>query len=81
MRVHVLAFATAAQALGSASRSEELAEGATVSDLTRALAAATPALAALLPRLAVAVDGNLARPDRVLVDGCEVALLPPVSGG
>jgi len=81
MRVRVLAFATAAQALGAASRTEELAEGATVADLTRALAAAMPGLATLLPRLAVAVDGDLARPDRVLADGCEVALLPPVSGG
>jgi len=36
----------------------------------------------LLPRLALAVDGELARdPARQLAEGCEVALLPPVSGG
>jgi len=32
-------------------------------------------------RLAVAVDGELTTADAVLADGCEVALLPPVSGG
>lgn len=81
MKVRVLAFATASAALGGSSRTQDLPEGATVADLTRSLVAAAPALATLLPRLAIAVDGDLAKPDRTLADGCEVALLPPVSGG
>ena len=81
MRVRVVAFATAARALGSAERDCDLAEGATVADLTRALARQAPALADQLPRLAIAVDGELAKPDRALAEGSEVALLPPVSGG
>ncbi len=81
MRIRVVAFATAAQALGAGSRERELPAGATLGELVADLARAHPALAPLLPRLALAVDGELARPDRPLDDGCEVALLPPVSGG
>lgn len=81
MRIRVLAFATAAQALGREARDWEIAEGATVADLGAALAADRPELAAQLGRIAWAVDGRLARPEQVLTDRCEVALLPPVSGG
>jgi molybdopterin converting factor subunit 1 len=81
MRVRLLAFASASEALGTAERDWELAEGARVADLTAALARAAPALAPLLPRLAVALDGELVRGDAPLRDGAEVALLPPVSGG
>jgi molybdopterin converting factor small subunit len=42
---------------------------------------AYPGLAELRPHLAVAVDGTLARTGEPLVEGCELALLPPVSGG
>ena len=81
MKIRVLAFATAAQALGAAQREVELPDGARLDDLKRVLAAQAPALAADLGRLAFAVDGELARADRALADGCAVALLPPVSGG
>jgi molybdopterin converting factor small subunit len=81
VRVRVVAFATAAQALGAPRRELELPAGARLADLARALAAIAPALGSQLPRLALAVDGELARADRELAEGCEVALLPPVSGG
>jgi len=81
MRVRLLAFATAAAALGSAESERDVAEGSTVADLTRQLAAERDALAACLGRVAIAVDGTLARPETPLTHGCEVALLPPVSGG
>jgi len=81
MRVRLLAFASASQALGAPEREWELADGADVAALTRSLEAALPALAPTLSRLAIAVDGELARPDTPLSEGCEVALLPPVSGG
>ena len=81
MRVRLLAFATAASEIGAAESELELAEGATVADLRRELEARHPALVELWPRLAVAVDGELAGPEAALADGAEVALLPPVSGG
>lgn len=81
MRIRLLAFASASDALGAEERELELPGGARVVDLKRALADLAPALLPLLPRLAIAVDGEIAGDDRPLADGLEVALLPPVSGG
>lgn len=81
MRVRLLAFATAATEIGATEVEIDLAGGATVADLRRALEARHPGLAELWPRLAVAVDGELASSGTALADGVEVALLPPVSGG
>lgn len=80
--VRVLSFATALDAVGSAETEQELPDGSTVGDLIGRLTALYPALEPLWPRLAVAVDGEVAA-DRTasLHDGAEVALLPPVSGG
>jgi molybdopterin synthase catalytic subunit len=81
MRIRLVAFASAADALGAAEMEVELAAGATVEELRRWLDQHHPALRPHWPRLAVAVDGRLAGPAADLPDGAEVALLPPVSGG
>lgn len=81
LTVRLVAFATAADALGTGETNLELPAGSTVADLRQHLDRAHPELAGLWPRLAVAVDGRLAAPEAELPDGCEVALLPPVSGG
>lgn len=82
MRVVVVAFASARDALGAARVRLELpGEDTTIELLARALRADYPALAPLWPRLAVAIDGTLAGPGDRIADGAEVALLPPVSGG
>ncbi len=81
MRIRVVAFASAADALGAGERAVELPAGATVAELKARLGRDFPALAALWPRLAVAVDGRLGGDGAALADGAEVALLPPVSGG
>ncbi len=80
MRIRLLAFATAADALGS-ERDLDLPAGATIGDLRDRLLADSPALSRLWPRLAIAIDGRLARLEEEIPDGAEVALLPPVSGG
>jgi molybdopterin synthase catalytic subunit len=81
MRIRLLAFASASDALGAPERELELADGARVGDLRGQLASRFPALSPLLARLAIAVDGEIAGDARTLVEGAEVALLPPVSGG
>jgi MoaE-MoaD fusion protein len=81
MKIRLLAFASAGDALGATETELELPEGSTVADLRAALDRDHPAMAPLWPRLAVAVDGRVVRADEPLSDGSEVALLPPVSGG
>lgn len=81
MTITVVAFAQAREALGAGSLRIELPDGSRVADALGALEARHPALAALRPHLAVAVDRELAPGNRALAEGMELALLPPVSGG
>jgi molybdopterin synthase catalytic subunit/molybdopterin converting factor small subunit len=81
MKIRLLAFATAADALGTGETDLELPDGSRISDLRSLLDRDHPGLVPLWPRLAVAVDGRIVPPDTPLEDGAEVALLPPVSGG
>jgi molybdopterin synthase sulfur carrier subunit len=81
VRLRILAFASACDAVGAARSELVLAPGARVADLRRELLVRHPALAPLLPRLAIAVDGEIVNDDRELSTGVEIALLPPVSGG
>jgi molybdopterin synthase catalytic subunit len=79
--VRLLAFASAADAVGASEQRLEVTGEATVGALRHSLGTRFPALVPLLPRLAVAVDGEVVGDAAALVDGAEVALLPPVSGG
>ncbi|MEO8274595.1 MAG: MoaD/ThiS family protein [Thermoanaerobaculia bacterium] len=81
MKVRLLAFASAVAAIGSAEREWELASDLSVAELRQRLALDYPAIAPLLPRIAIAIDGALVHSSMVVRDGAEVALLPPVSGG
>ncbi len=81
MILHVRLFARARDLGGADMMSVDLLPGATVADLRRRVALLSPALTALLPRCAVAVNNDFAEETRTLADGDEVALLPPVSGG
>ncbi len=81
MRIRLLAFASAGDALGFTEGALELPEGSRVADLRARLDREHPRLGPLWPRLAIAVDGRVAGPDEELHEGAEVALLPPVSGG
>lgn len=81
MRIRLLAFASAGDALGASEMELEMPEGSRVADLRARLDREHPKMAPLWPRLAVAVDGRVVPPETPLTDGAEVALLPPVSGG
>ena len=81
MRVDVKLFAQARERVGSADARLELPAGSRVADALASLERAYPARAELRPHLAVAVDGTLARSADPLPGDCELALLPPVSGG
>ena len=81
MQIEVRLFAQARERVGAATLSLSLPDGSRVSDALSALERAYPELGELRPHLAAAVDGTLARADSTLAEGCELALLPPVSGG
>jgi MoaE-MoaD fusion protein len=81
MRIRVLAFASAGDALGRESLELELPAGSRVAELRARLEQDHPRLGPLWERLAIAVEGEIATPTTPLAEGVEVALLPPVSGG
>jgi molybdopterin synthase catalytic subunit len=81
MKIRLLAFASASDALGAAESEIELPDGADVARLRAELEARHPEIGPLWGRIAVAVDGEIAGPETALSEGTEVALLPPVSGG
>ena len=81
MTVTVLFFAQARDHAGRSQSALELPDGSSVADALAALRTAHPALEALMPHLAVAVNGTLAAAGTRIPAGAELALLPPVSGG
>ncbi len=81
MRVTIKLFARLREIAGAGKLERELAEGATVGDLLAALRAEFPRLADVTARTITSVNQQFAAPDRLLRDGDEVAIFPPVSGG
>ncbi len=78
MTLNVLLFASWADALGPSVRIE-LPAGARVRDLLTGVEAM--ANGRTLPKPLVAVNQRYARPEAVLNEADEVALIPPVAGG
>jgi molybdopterin synthase catalytic subunit len=81
MRVTVLFFGVLKEMLASQSQTLELPVGATVDAVLGHYRELLPQQAKLWPALAIAVNQSYAGRGRLLQDGDEVALLPPVSGG
>ena len=81
MKVRILAFASAGDAIGANELDLELDPGASLGDVRAHLDREHPDLGPLWSRLAIAVDGEIAPLETPLADGAEIALLPPVSGG
>ena len=52
-----------------------------MADASGALLERFPQLHSYLPRVAYAVNQTYAKPDALLTDADELALIPPVSGG
>lgn len=81
MRVRVLFFGVLKELFGGAVETAELAEGSRVEDVLEHFTRRANGWDKVMQSIAVAVNQEYARPERVLRDGDEVALLPPVSGG
>jgi molybdopterin synthase catalytic subunit len=81
MRVQVIFLGPAQDLAGCERAALDIAEPATVSDMVAMLKAQYPKLKHGVASMRVAVNQEFARPERVLSEGDEVALIPPVSGG
>ncbi|MGI4758256.1 MAG: molybdenum cofactor biosynthesis protein [Janthinobacterium lividum] len=80
MRLHVLFFSLLQDRFGNEEQLEHF-PGHTVADLLQYYRVIAPELAGAWDSIAVAVNQQYATAQVELVDGDEVALLPPVSGG
>jgi molybdopterin synthase sulfur carrier subunit len=80
MTVTLLLFASYADALGASSLDLELPRDSTVGELLAAVRSHAGA-ERLPPKPLVAVNQAYAALDRVVREGDEVALIPPVAGG
>ena len=79
--VRVRTFAGLREALGFSEAEMTLPVGTDVAGLVARLAADYPEARLTTRRYTVAINRAYAPPDRVLADGDEVGLIPPVSGG
>ena len=81
MQIRVLFFGILKDLVGRSSDTVELPAGARVDDLLSRYIRHFTRIQEMLPSLALSVNQEYSRSDRLLNDGDEVALLPPVSGG
>ena len=81
MTVQLLFFAQARERAGSGQATLDLPAGSRVRDALAKVGERWPELVELMPHLAVAMNQKLVGGEEAVVDGAELALLPPVSGG
>jgi molybdopterin converting factor small subunit len=80
MQITVEFYGVLRQVMGGESLQLELPAG-TVDAALDQLCRQQPRLAEQLPRVAYAIGSDLVRRETPLVNGCTLALIPPVSGG
>jgi molybdopterin converting factor subunit 1 len=81
MRIEILYFAILRERVRLDRETVELPAGATVRDARALIAEQHANIAALLPRVQLALNRQAAADDQPLGEGDELALLPPVAGG
>lgn len=81
MNIHLRMFAILRERTGVAETRLVLPDGSTVGAAIAEVGRRFERIIDLLPRTATAVNLQYAKPEHVLNDGDELALIPPVSGG
>ena len=81
MKLTARFFALYRERAGTPEQTLDLPQDATVSELLRVLRQQYPRLAPPQVDIVVAVNAEYADKNTVLLEGDEVALIPPVSGG
>jgi molybdopterin converting factor subunit 1 len=74
-------FAVARQLAGRDAIELEVSSPCTIAQLRAQLAAEVPELAAVLPHVLFAIGAEYARDEEPVSEGCQIACIPPVSGG
>lgn len=81
MKISVKLFAVARQLAGRDLVEVEVPEGATVGQVRAELVRACPPLGPWLAKMRIAVNAEYAKDDAPVTATCDVACIPPVSGG
>jgi molybdopterin synthase catalytic subunit len=81
MRVTVKLFARLRELAGAHTLERQVADNATIADLIQGLQAEFPRLTDAIARTVVSVNREFADPQTRLMEGDEIAIFPPVSGG
>jgi MoaE-MoaD fusion protein len=81
MKIDVLLFGILKDVVGRQAETIDLPDGARVREVLLYYARETPRFEAMRPSLAISVNREYSGVDRLLRDGDEVGVLPPVSGG
>ena len=81
MNVNVVAFARVREQIGIDRFQLSMDEGSTLGDLKSELQHRYPEIAAILSYCSISIDHEYSQDEAPLTDGCEVGLIPPVSGG
>jgi molybdopterin converting factor small subunit len=81
VKIVVKLFAAAREVAGAGEVALDVADGATVADVERALVSKHPGLAGIASHSRWAVNAAFSTKDAKLPLNAEVALIPPVSGG
>lgn len=81
MQINVLMFGPVRDLVGAETVSLDLPAGTVVRELQGVLIERFPALRAGITAVRFSVNREFVDDDRVLADGDEVAIIPPVSGG
>ena len=81
MKINVIVFAAVKEVLGQDRLEIDLHAPATVADLRQALLQKHPDITDLMDHCVISVDQEYSHDSTVLKEGCEVGVIPPVSGG
>ncbi len=81
MRIEVALFGPLREQVGKAAIEVNIDSGACVDDLLAAIAEPGSSLGASLASSRVAINRSFAKGEEVIMEGDEVAIIPPVSGG
>jgi molybdopterin converting factor subunit 1 len=81
MQITIQLFAILREFAGASQLRLEVSSGTTAQQAAQILAERFPKIRGHLGTISFAVNGEIVSAETVLPDSCELALLPPVSGG